>query len=66
MRYGYDRQSKVIEFVKSIIPKHYIGKIKNTIFTIPNLKARNEFLSLQVWNLNKGMKDKNISQMSMI
>ena len=54
VRYGYDRQSKVIEFVKSIIPKHYIGKIKNTIFTIPNLKARNEFLSLQVRKFEQG------------
>ena len=54
MRYGYDRQSKVIELIKSIIPKHYVGKIKNTIFTIPNLKARNEFLSLQVRKFEQG------------
>ena len=37
VRYGYDRQSKIIELTKSIIPKHYVGKIKDNIFIIPKL-----------------------------
>ena len=54
VRYGYDRQSKIIELTKSIIPKHYVGKIKDNIFIIPKLKARNEFLNLQVKKFEQG------------
>ena len=32
VRYGYDRQSKTIELVKSIIPKHYVRKIKDNLY----------------------------------
>ena len=53
VRYGYDKQNKVILFVKSIISPHYIKKIKNYLFVIPNLKAKNEFLELQIQNMNK-------------
>ena len=54
VRYGYDRQSKTIELVKLIIPNHYIKKIKDNLFIISNLKARNEFLSLQVKKYEQG------------
>ena len=54
VRYGYDRQSKTVELVKSIIPKHYVGKIKDNIFIISKLKARNEFLDLQVKKYEQG------------
>ena len=54
VRHGYDRQNKTIELVKSIIPKNYIRKIKDNLFIIPNLKSRNEFLSLQVKKYEQG------------
>ena len=44
VRHGYDKQNKVIEIVKSIIPSHYIKKIKDNVFIIPNLKAKIENL----------------------
>ena len=54
VRYGYDRQSKTVELIKSIIPKNYIRKIRDNLFIIPKLKARNEFLSLQVKKYEQG------------
>ncbi len=54
VRSGYDRQSRIVELVKSIIPNHYIKKIKDNIFFISNLKARNEFLELQVSKYEQG------------
>ena len=55
VRYGYDKQNKVILFVKSIISPHYIKKIKNYLFVIPNLKARNDYLELQIRKYEQNM-----------
>ena len=54
VRNGYDKQNKIILFVKSIISPHYIKKIKNSLFEIPNLKARNDFLELQIQKYEQG------------
>ncbi len=54
VRYGYDKQNKVILFVKNIISPHYIKKIKDNLFIIPNLKAKNDFLDLQVKKYEQG------------
>ena len=54
VRNGYDKQNKIILFVKSIISPHYIKKIKNNLFIIPNLKARNDFLELQIQKYEQG------------
>ena len=48
VRYGYDKQSKVIELIRDIIPSHYIKKIKENLFYISNLKSRNDFLETQI------------------
>ena len=45
---GYDRQNKVILTIKQILPSHLARQIRDTIFFIPDMKRRNEFLSLQV------------------
>ena len=45
---GYDRQNKIILFIKEIIPSHLARKVRDTIFVIPDLKERNKQLSLQV------------------
>ena len=45
---NYDKQNKVILFLKRIIPTHLSRKIRDTIFIIPDLKTLNKDLSLQV------------------
>ena len=54
VRNGYDKQNKVVLFIKSIVSPHYIKKIKNNLFIIPNLKSRNEFLELQIEKYEQG------------
>ena len=51
---GYDRQNKVILFIKEIIPPHFARQVREKIFFIPNLKERNKFLSLQVEKYEQG------------
>ena len=54
VRYGYDRQGKIIETVKKVIPRHYIKKIKDNIFVVSNLKAKNDTLELQLRKYEQG------------
>ena len=54
VRYGYDKQNKVILFIKSIISPHYLKIVKDNVFFIPKLKAKNEFLELQVTKYEQG------------
>ena len=54
VRYGYDKQNKVIETIKSIISPHYIKKIRDNVFIISSLKKKNEFLELQVKKYEQG------------
>jgi len=56
VRHGYDRQSKIYEITKSIIPAHFFNKIKKTLLYIPDLKARNEFLEIQLKKYEQGFK----------
>ena len=53
VREGYDKQSKIVEITKSIIPNHYIKKIKENLFFVSNLKARNDYLEIQVNNYSQ-------------
>jgi hypothetical protein len=52
---GYDKQSKIVEITKSIIPNHYIKKIKENLFFVSNLKARNDYLEIQVKKFEQGL-----------
>ena len=54
VQYGYDKQNRVILGIKSIIPSHYLKKIKDNVFIIPNLKAKIETLELQVRKFEQG------------
>ena len=58
VRHGYDKQNKVILFVKSVISPHYIKKIRDNLFIVSNLKSRNEFLELQVKKYEQGNEGK--------
>ena len=52
---GYDKQNKTIVFLKKIIPSNVSRKISNTIFYIPNLKNRNDYLELQLAKYEQGL-----------
>ena len=54
MQYGYDKQNRVLLGIKSIIPSHYLKKIKDKVFIIPNLKAQIQTLELQVRKFEQG------------
>ena len=54
VRHGYDKQNKVILFIKSIISPHYLKIVRDNVFFIQNLKAKNEFLNLQVTKYEQG------------
>ena len=51
---GYDRQSKLVLALKSIISPHYVKKIKDNFFVLSKLKSRNEFLELQLRKYEQG------------
>ncbi len=55
---GYDRQNKYILLLKKIIPSHTAKKVRDTIFFIPDLKKRNEFLNIQVEKYEQGLDGK--------
>ena len=55
VRGGYDQQNKIIQITKSIIPNHYIKKIKENLFFISTLRARNEYLEMQVKKFEQGL-----------
>ena len=59
VRHGYDRQNKIILIVKSIISPHYIKKIKENLFVVSNLKAKNKTLELQVRKYEQGNQGQN-------
>ena len=51
---NYDKQNKVILFLKSIIPTHLSRKIRDTILIIPDLKTQNKELLIQVKKFEQG------------
>tara|TARA_B110000438_G_C15809412_1_gene648931 strand:- start:888 stop:2261 length:1374 start_codon:yes stop_codon:yes gene_type:complete len=52
---GYDKQNKIILFVKKIIPNTVSRKVRDVVFIIPDLKERNDFLSTQVNKHEQGL-----------
>ena len=54
VRHDYDKQNKVILFIKSIISPHYLKIVRDNVFFISKLKAKNEFLELQVEKYEQG------------
>ena len=52
---GYDRQNKVILFLKKFIPNTISRKVRDIVFVIPDLKERNKFLSRQVAKYEQGL-----------
>ena len=52
---GYDRQNKIILFIKKIIPSQIARKVESTIFMIPNLKKNNYLLDMQVKKYEQGL-----------
>jgi len=55
---GYDKQNKIILFLKEFIPSKVSRKVRDTLFIVPDLKERNKFLSLQVEKYEQGLDGK--------
>ena len=55
---GYDKQNKTILIIKKIIPSNVARYIRDTVFFIPELKNRNEFLELQLKKFEQGLDGK--------
>ena len=55
---GYDRQDRVILFLKEIIPTHISRKVRDTIFIIPDSKEQNRIQNLQVQKYEQGLEGK--------
>ena len=51
---NYDKQNKVILFLKELLPNKITRKIRDIIFIIPDLKTLNQNLSLQVQKYEQG------------
>ena len=54
-REGYDRQNKIILFIKKIVPTKIARDLRDTLFFSSNLKKKNEFLNLQVQKYEQGL-----------
>ena len=55
---GYDKQNKTILIIKKIVPPNLARHIRDTVFFIPDLKNRNEFLELQLKKFEQGLDGK--------
>ncbi len=55
---GYDRQNKIILFMKKFIPTQISRKVRDTIFVIPDLKEQNKILNVQVQKYEQGLQGK--------
>ena len=63
---GYDKQNKFILTLKKIIPTNIAKEVRDTVFFVPNLINRNEYLELQLRKFEQGLQgemfsEKNIS-----
>ncbi len=52
---NYDKQNKIIVLLKKIIPSDYAKKIRDTLFYIPKMKERNNYLELIVKKHEQGL-----------
>ena len=59
---GYDKQNKFVVALKKIIPSSVSRKVSNTIFFIPNLKNRNDYLELQLEKYEQGLQGRLFSE----
>ena len=59
---GYDKQNKIILTLKKIIPTKIAKEVKNTVFFVPNLINRNEYLELQLRKFEQGLQGEMFSE----
>ena len=52
---NYDKQNKVILFLKELIPREVSRNIRDILFIIPDLKTLNKDLTLQVTKYEQGL-----------
>jgi glucose/arabinose dehydrogenase len=58
----YDKQNKIILFLKELVPQKISRKIRDTIFIIPDLKTINKDLTLQLTKYEQGLDGKLFSE----
>jgi len=63
---GYDRQNRVILFLKEIIPINISRKVRDTIFIIPDSKEQNRIKNLQVQKNEQGLEGKIFNDITVV
>jgi glucose/arabinose dehydrogenase len=63
---GYDRQNKIILFIKKIIPSKIAREVESKIFMIPNLKKKNYLLDIQVKKYEQGLEGNLFREQSIV
>ena len=63
---GYDRQNKVILFLKEIIPTNISRKVRDTIFIIPDSKEQNRIQNLQAQKHEQGLEGKIFNDITVV
>ena len=63
---GYDRQNRVILFLKEIIPTNISRKVRDTIFIIPDSKEQNRIQNLQAQKHEQGLEGKIFNDITVV
>ena len=61
---GYDKQNKLILFIKQIIPTKIARNIRDVMFIIPDLKEQNRVLNIQVQKYEQGLNGNKFKEIS--
>ena len=63
---GYDKQNRVILFLKEIIPTNISRKVRDTIFIIPDSKEQNRIQNLQAQKHEQGLEGKIFNDITVV
>ena len=63
---GYDKQNKIILFLKEIIPTNISRKVRDTIFIIPDSKEQNRIQNLQIQKHEQGLEGKIFNDITVV
>ena len=63
---GYDKQNKLILFIKQIIPTKIARNIRDVMFIIPDLKEQNRVLNIQVQKYEQGLNGNKFKEINVV
>ena len=63
---GYDKQNKLILFIKQIIPTKIARNIRDVVFIIPDLKEQNRVLNIQVQKYEQGLNGNKFKEINVV